>query len=392
MKCIVCQTEITTDRPGAAQTCSTLCRDEAYRQKRKRKLRRRMLDPEFRKRVSRRTAARERAKLHADPTWQAWRADVDRRKREKAERSEHYRKQLEEWRIARAQKQFKPRQLQCVCGKEFTQTNWKQVYCSMRCRWKQKHDVDRVVRSDYYPRERARRKRQRKEISTVVNELRTFGWIDEKLEFIVPDYPRIFPVLLNDDPPTSHPYALERERERLACIKSALPGQIVEVNRAGVARKLIVDKRLHQRSLVAEYEWQRKSGLSWRMATALRRERKRRQRDQRYSAIFGCIVIVNTAGRAKVVIVDRREYSIGYQSRYRAAEMRKRRKQEWWRTGMIAEREAAKKEKPQKQPRIKWNNRPENRERVRQYNRERWAKKRALISALDQIAPDLPAE
>jgi predicted nucleic acid-binding Zn ribbon protein len=349
MNCIVCGIEIATDRPGAGMTCSTLCRDAAYREKRRRKEARRWRRPSRLRRAKRRLE-RKRAERQADPAWLAWRADVDRRKQEEKERQTSFKIQRQCRRcgnefLARMRSQIfcspecRPRRgaklQQCVaCGTEFLSYADHNIHCSNRCRWKQKHDLDRL-RPDYYPRERERHRREREKLAAIIGELRTFGWIDENFDIIVPDAPRVLPVLYSAAPPREH--------------------------------------GPHPRS---------------RMAVALRREQRRRARDERWSVLRGQVVFVDRGGEAVVKIVDRAEYHRDYMNKHRD---RFRQSSAYWQ-GQFAER---RERKLAKQQRPEAQRQEQRRLYQRQYhrdNRQRAAelhrKKRALIAALDQIAPD----
>jgi predicted nucleic acid-binding Zn ribbon protein len=339
--CIVCGTEIT---PGhGAYTCSTLCRDEAYRAKRRRKekrLRRRA----SRQAKQRRRIARERAVRQADPAWQAWKAGIAECKRGAAERKEQRR-------LDRLDRQRQPPQectplphVNCrICGSEFM-SHWK-VCCSNACsqknkkilsrRWHDKTDPEykrelwakqrysKRHRPGFYLQDRERRRRAKDKEARTIRELLELGWIDGNLDVIVPDAPRVFlPVLHSGEPPPrafnyrlNRALAHERLRRR-AAIKPALRGQIICVDRFGVARKVVVDTVAYKWGWSERYELDRKM-LTKRIARALRREQIRRRADAKWPVLRGQIVIVDSAGVAEIKTVDPVEYLRGYAYRWR---------------------------------------------------------------------------
>jgi predicted nucleic acid-binding Zn ribbon protein len=136
--CIVCGHDITGRWP--AQTCSGLCRETAYHEKRNRQEARRRQNPAYmarrkenEKARKRRRRAEVRAQREANPVWQARRADIEQRRREKQERRERKKQEREtraqtailkrERRIAeQAMRQSRqPKQRSCiVCGHDIT--------------------------------------------------------------------------------------------------------------------------------------------------------------------------------------------------------------------------------------------------------------------------------
>jgi predicted nucleic acid-binding Zn ribbon protein len=104
--CIVCGYDI-SDRGRHRFTCSTLCQHDAYRRKRRRKKR----SAAHLARRATRVAERKRAKRQADPVWQAWRAAVEERKRQKELRRQRWLIIQEERRFKNAQNELRRKAL-----------------------------------------------------------------------------------------------------------------------------------------------------------------------------------------------------------------------------------------------------------------------------------------
>ena len=245
VSCTVCGIKITGLRPGAGLTCSALCRETAYREKRRRK--------------ERNKAARERARKLADPAHQAWRADVEKRKRERQE----HRERAAQRRLERLMLPSPPPMLQrqCrVCSKEYETNNCRSICCSSECteaykkiasrQWHEQTDPEykrhlweqqrrsKRRKPGFYERERERHMKP----VAIVRALQELGWVDDRLEIIVPDAPAVS-VLDSGELQRRLYRARARERWRLAHLWRwpALPGQIVVVDRAAVADVVVVN-------------------------------------------------------------------------------------------------------------------------------------------------------
>ena len=220
-----------------------------------------------------------------------------------------------------------------ACGRQFTPRTCRHVYCSdcgardekgtlrsspefRRELWTEQR-ANKRRKPGFYAREQERRKRPQR----IIRELRELGWLDSRLEVVVPGSPPVYlPVLHSGEkPPRAFNYrlnrALTREHRRLTNAErrpSALPGQIIVVNPAGIARKVIVDRRAYSTAWTERYKRDLRIGLTPRMARALRREALRRARDEKWPAFSGQTVSVDRAGGVHIRIVDFAEYRRGW--------------------------------------------------------------------------------
>jgi hypothetical protein len=169
--CIVCEYDNgISGYNGGRRTCSTLCREEAQRAKRRRKHLRRSVA--YRQRRWARARKRRRDKIMADPSWQAWRARVDARNKIKKKREERrplYKAQLSLWKAAKKLRNLSKRLHRCSPSHN-----------------QRRFSSDPKIRHEFYRLREMQRQRQhpdyykeryRKEM-TPIWALREMGWLD----------------------------------------------------------------------------------------------------------------------------------------------------------------------------------------------------------------------
>jgi predicted nucleic acid-binding Zn ribbon protein len=111
--CIVCGYDISNGGRRNLFTCSTLCRDEAYRrrQRKKHKRKRKNRSAAYLARRAKRITERKRAKRQADPVWQARRVAINERKHQKELRRQRWPAIQEERRFKKAQNELRRKAL-----------------------------------------------------------------------------------------------------------------------------------------------------------------------------------------------------------------------------------------------------------------------------------------
>jgi|SRR6516165_10260602 hypothetical protein len=202
--CLVCGNDVTGRWP--AQTCSMVCRETAYRARRRRHEKRR--NPAYHARRKAKQVIREKAKREADPAWQAWRAAVGERKRLEAERRARAPEREQKRERRRMEQEAKQaRRLQREA--EWAESR-RPEYKRARWRW-QRLRKERANPELYREAKRARREKQMAPIKA----LRQLGWVDG-FDFVG----------LGEAPPARYVKPSARR---------ALPGHVVIVDSQGTA-------------------------------------------------------------------------------------------------------------------------------------------------------------